>query len=139
MLEEVGNRLRVKSRQPFFHFSRLGENQREVRAPMTMITPEQQTAESAEVFEALKEAVRDLRREVQDLTDQAKSGEELKETAVTKPLGKIPGLIAHCAKAENTLNDCRNREAGIAQGGYALDLCKARADIGRKLDKLRAT
>ena len=96
---------------------------------MTIITPEQETEDSAEILRGLQEAIGALRR--------ARSGGELKETAVSGKTSKVAGLLAHCLKAENTLNDCRNRQAGIARGGYALDMDKARADIGCKLDRLR--
>ncbi len=104
---------------------------------MTMITPEQQIATSEEHFSALQTAIRDLRREIQSLREQATSGEEFNETAASKALVKASGMVATCVKVENYLNDCRNRQAGIARGGYALDLDRARADIGCKLDRLR--
>ena len=104
---------------------------------MTIITPEQETEDSAEILRGLQEAIGALRREIEGLTEQTRSGGELKETAVSSNTSKVAGLLAHCLKAENTLNDCRNRQAGIARGGYALDMDKARADIGCKLDRLR--
>lgn len=104
---------------------------------MTMITPEQEIADSEEHFRALQSAIRDLRREIQSLKEQAISGEELNETAASKALGKASGMVATCVKVETYLNDCRNRQAGIARGGYALDLDRARAEIGCKLDRLR--
>ncbi len=104
---------------------------------MTMITPEQEIATSEEHFKALQSAIRDLRREIESLREQATSGEELNETAASKALGKASGMVATCVKVESYLNDCRNRQAGIARGGYALDLDRARAEIGCKLDRLR--
>ncbi|MFD2739884.1 hypothetical protein ACFSUD_09915 [Sulfitobacter aestuarii] len=104
---------------------------------MTMITPEQDVAESAEILRSLQAAIAELRREIESLSQQARSGEEIRETAMSKPLGQVSGLLAHCLKAENTLNECRNRRAGIARGSYALDLDRARAEIGCKLDRLR--
>ena len=104
---------------------------------MTTTTQEQDVAYGAEVFEALCDAIRDLRRQIEGLTKQAQSGEDINETAATRSLKEIQGLVTQCAKAENYLNDCRNRQAGIARGGYALDLDKARFEIGCKLDRLR--
>lgn len=104
---------------------------------MALLTPEQEIEDSAEILRGLQEAIGALRREIEGLTEQARSGGELKETAVSGKTSKVAGLLAHCLKAENTLNDCRNRQAGIARGGYALDMDKARADIGCKLDRLR--
>ena len=44
---------------------------------MTMITPEQEIAESEELLSSLKDAIGDLRREVESLKKQARSGEEI--------------------------------------------------------------
>ncbi|NUH64586.1 hypothetical protein HTT03_04615 [Sulfitobacter sp. S0837] len=104
---------------------------------MTIVTPEQSVEDSAEILRGLQDALGALRREIEGLTEQAQSGGEIKETAVSGRTSKISSLLTHCLKAENTLNDCRNRQAGIARGGYALDMDKARADIGCKLDRLR--
>jgi cell division septum initiation protein DivIVA len=104
---------------------------------MTMITPEQEIATSEEHFKALQTAIRDLRREIMSLKEQANSGEEINETAASKALAKASGMVATCVKVENYLSECRNKQAGIARGGYALDLDRARADIGCKLDRLR--
>ena len=104
---------------------------------MTMITPEHEIAESEELLSSLKDAIGDLRREVESLKKQARSGEEINETAATKVIGKVTSIVGNCAKVETYLNECRNRQAGIARGGYALDLDKARVEIGGKLDRLR--
>jgi lipopolysaccharide biosynthesis regulator YciM len=104
---------------------------------MTIKTQEQDVAYSAEVFEALQNAVRDLRRRIEDLTTQAQSIEDIDGKAVMQALKEIQGLIPQCAKAENNLHENRNRQAGIARGAYTLDLDKARFEIGCKLDRLR--
>jgi hypothetical protein len=104
---------------------------------MTMITPEEEIAHGTEVLNALYESVRALRREIEELAKQAQLGENLNETDVAKPLRNVHGLVALCAKAESNLYECRSKQAGIAKGGYALDLDQARADIGCKLDRLR--
>ncbi|MGJ8628351.1 MAG: hypothetical protein ACSHXB_15430 [Sulfitobacter sp.] len=104
---------------------------------MTMITPEQEIADSEELLCSLKNAISDLRREIESLKEQVLSGEDINETAATKVVGKVTSMVGTCAKVETYLNDCRNRQAGIARGGYALDLAKARDQIGGKLDRLR--
>ena len=104
---------------------------------MTKITLEEDIARSAEILGSLQDTVRELRRQVENMAAQAKEGNTLDETALKKTLTQVSGMIGHCAKAENTLNECRRQQAGIARGGYALDLGKARADIGCKLDRLR--
>ena len=106
---------------------------------MTLMTPEDEVRNSQEILERLQRSIRDLRRDVEGLREQALSGEELNETAVCKELGKLPGLLRQCVVAENTLNECRKKQAGIAKGEHALDLEQIRIEIGCKLDKLRCT
>lgn len=104
---------------------------------MMIITPEQEVKECAEVLRGLKLSIAALRREFEDLLEKAQSGKEIKQTAVSKCVSEAKTMLASCVRAEIDLNDCRNKQAGIAQGGYALDLDAARADIGCKLDRLR--
>jgi chromosome segregation ATPase len=106
---------------------------------MTMITPEQEIARMEELYASVQETVSGLRREIENLKQQAESGEEINATAVAKTVQSISDAIGRCQKAELQLNDCRNRQAGIARGGYALDLDKARAEIGCRLDRLRCS
>jgi len=104
---------------------------------MTIITPEQDVETSAEILQALQDTVRQLRRDISDVIEQAATGETINDAAALKALSKVQGLIGACAKAEALLNEQRNKQAGIARGGHALDLATARADIGCKLDRLR--
>jgi hypothetical protein len=104
---------------------------------MTMITPEEEIAQAAELLNVLYDAIRTLRREIEGLANAVQSGEGINETAASQTLRNAPALLMQCVKAENFLNECRSKQAGIARGGYALDLDRARDDIGRKLDRLR--
>ncbi|HAR80871.1 MAG TPA: hypothetical protein DCS25_00565, partial [Sulfitobacter pontiacus] len=137
MLEDMGKRPRIKFRWPFFRVCSGWRSKTRGKSKMTMNTPEQEIAASEEQLQALQVAIRDLRREIESLREQARSGEEVNETAASKALGKASGMVATCVKVETYLNECRNRQAGIARGGYALDMERARADIGCKLDRLR--
>ena len=103
---------------------------------MTTITQDEITR-GEEVVAALYGAIRALRQQIEGQTRQLQSGEQIDETATARSLRNLRGLVAECAKAENYLNECKSREAGIARGGYALDLERARAEIGCKLDRLR--
>lgn len=104
---------------------------------MTMITPEQEMARTEELFASVVAHLSDLRREIESLKDKAKSGEDVSLTAVKQTAQQTADAIGRCHKVETLLNECRNRQAGIAKGGYALDLERARAEIGCKLDRLR--
>ncbi|WP_152466087.1 hypothetical protein [Sulfitobacter sp. THAF37] len=98
---------------------------------------QEEVAYNTEVLEALQSAIRDLRRRIEEITRQARSLEDIDPKAVSQGLKDIQALIPQCAKAENTLNESRNKQAGIARGHHALDLDRARAEIGCKLDRLR--
>ena len=104
---------------------------------MSTISPEEEVRQMEELFASILRAITELRQEIEDLSSGVEAGEAFNSTAATKTVQSVADLIGRCQKAEILLHDCRNRQAGIARGGYALDLDKARADIGCKLDSLR--
>ncbi|WP_432816817.1 hypothetical protein [Sulfitobacter sp. JB4-11] len=104
---------------------------------MTTITQEQEIAEGTELLAALYAAVRSLRREIEALTARVQVDDAMKETDISRPMTDVRGLVTQCTKAEIFLNECRKKQAGIARGDYALDLDRARSEIGCKLDRLR--
>lgn len=94
-------------------------------------------AEAEAMFASVHRSLAELREALESLKQQAISGEEIDATATTKTVSQLSEAVARCQKAGLILYDCRNKQAGIARGGYALDFDKARADIGCKLDRLR--
>ena len=104
---------------------------------MTTETQEDSVAQGEELLRSLHYAISSLRREIEALARQAESNSELNETATSQSLNKVRDLVVQCAKAENYIHEDKNKRAGIVQGGYALDLDRARAEIGCKLDRLR--
>jgi hypothetical protein len=104
---------------------------------MTTMTQEQEIAEGTEILASLYAAIRSLRHEIEALSERVRGGEPISETSVSKPMTDMRGLVAQCTKAELLLNECRNKQAGIARGDYALNLDRARVEIGCKLDRLR--
>ncbi|WP_259987047.1 hypothetical protein [Sulfitobacter sp. S190] len=109
---------------------------------MTVLTPahaDAELAETEELFLSVRRALADLRVELESLKQRAQAGEEINGTAASKTIASVGDAVGRCQKAELLLNDCRNKQAGIARGGHALDLDRARADIGCKLDRLRCT
>ncbi|UWR13242.1 hypothetical protein K3753_11485 [Sulfitobacter mediterraneus] len=135
-LADVNERPRGKPRGPFCVWL-VGNSLQEVCATMTVITPDEEIAHGVEILDALRAAIRVLRQEIEGQTQTARSGEDIDKTQMAKQLRDMQGLVTQCTKAEMFLNDCRNRQAGIARAGHALDLEQARADIGCKLDRLR--
>lgn len=105
---------------------------------MTLITPDNQVSDAAELLQSLKDTVRNLRRQAEDLRRQIEAGEDADLTSGSKQVGQVEGLIRSCQKVEVCLVEQRNRQVGIVQGGHALDLDQARFDIGCRLARLRA-
>jgi hypothetical protein len=94
-------------------------------------------AEAEAMFASVHRTLAELREALESLKQQAASGEEIDATMTSRTFIQLTDAVGRCQKAGLILNDCRNRQAGIARGGYALDFDKARADIGCKLDRLR--
>ena len=105
---------------------------------MTLFTPETQIALTEDRIASLVEVIAGLRKQIEALTKEAKAGGKVKETDVTKALSELGKAVVACTSMEAKLDECRNKQAGLGVGGYALDMAKARADIGCKLDRLRA-
>ena len=104
---------------------------------MTTIPLEQEIEDGTELLGSLHAAIRSLRREIEALTTRVSGEDTVQEKEVTRSMRDVSGLIVQCAKAEMNLDECKKKQAGIVQGGYALDLDQARIDIGCKLDRLR--
>ncbi len=121
-----------------FHFSRAEKLTHEVTANMTLITPEERISRTAELLQSLEVSIRGLRQAAEDLRNQIGAGGNADLAGTSKQLGQLEGLIRSCQKVETSFVEQHHRQAGIAQGGYALDLERARAEIGCRLARLRA-
>ena len=106
---------------------------------MTLMTPEHVASESQDLLNSVIGSIKDLRKEIEDLKEKVRAGDDLNATQTTKTVTHAATLLKTCQEVENRLVECRSKSAGIARGGYALDLERARADIGCKLDRLRCT
>lgn len=126
---------------PLFHVFRLEVSKRKDREQMN-IEPVPQLDELAHaeaMFASVQRSLAELREALESLKEQAITGGEIDATTASKTVLQLSETVGRCQKAGLILNDCRNKQAGIARGGYALDLDKARADIGCQLDRLRCT
>jgi hypothetical protein len=106
---------------------------------MTLLTPEHVASETENLLNSVIGSIKDLRLEIEDLKDRVRRGEGLEKTQSSRTVASATTLLKTCQEVENRLVECRSRSAGIAKGGYALDLERARAEIGCKLDRLRCT
>lgn len=136
MLEEVGDGPGV-TRWPFF-VSLVRKNSRmRSQANMTLITPEERMSRTADLLQSLETSIRDLRQAAEDLRKQIGTGEDADLAGSAKQFGQLEGLIRTCQKVETSFVEQHHRQAGIAQGGYALDLDRARFEVGCRLARLR--
>ena len=105
---------------------------------MILITPDERISRTADLLRSLEESVGNLRRQAEDLRKQIEAGEDADLLDGSKQVAKLDSLIGSCQKVEVKLGEYHNKQAGIAQGGYALDLEEARSEIGGRLARLRA-
>lgn len=104
---------------------------------MTLITPEERMSRTAELLQSLEASIRGLRQAAEDLRKQIGTGEDADLAGAGKQLGQLEGLIRSCQKVETSFVEQHHRQAGIVRGGYALDLERARFEIGCRLARLR--
>ncbi len=105
---------------------------------MTLITPEERISQTADLLQSLERSIRDLRQTAEELRQQIGAGEDADLAGASKQLGQLEGLIRSCQKVETSFVEQHHRQAGIAQRGYALDLERARFEVGCRLARLRA-
>ena len=103
------------------------------------VPPFDELAEAEAMFASVHRSLAELREALERLKEQATTGEEIDAITASKTVSQLSETVARCQKAGLILYDCRTKQAGIAQGGHALDLDQARADIGCKLDRLRCS
>lgn len=106
---------------------------------MTLITPELVESQTEDLLNSVIGSIKDLRNELQDLKERVRETDGAVTTQGSKTVTQAVSLLETCQKVENRLVECRSKHAGIVRGGYALDLERARASIGCKLDRLRCT
>ncbi|MCR9126072.1 MAG: hypothetical protein NXH82_08080 [Rhodobacteraceae bacterium] len=104
---------------------------------MTLITPEERVSRTAELVQSLQNSISELRHQIEDLKRQIAAGEEVELAGGIRQVAAADGLVRTCQKMEASLVEQYNRQIGIVQGGYALDLERARSEIGCRLARLR--
>ncbi len=104
---------------------------------MTLITPEHVESQTEDLLNSVIGTIRDLRKELEDLKERVRETDGAVTAQDSKAVTQAASLLETCQKVENRLVECRTKHAGIAHGGYALDLERARASIGCKLARLR--
>lgn len=105
---------------------------------MTLMTPEDRVAKTADLLRSLQDSIQDLRQTAEDLKRQIIAGEDADLTLGKRQVDEVGKLIRSCQIVEERFVEQQHKQAGIAAGGYALDLGRARAEIGCRLARLRA-
>ena len=105
---------------------------------MTVITANTDSVATQELLQTFLARIRDLRIVIDGLNQRVVDGEDIDFAMAQKLLWPSEGLVKTCLKLEASFADQKNRELGIAQGGYAIDLEQARFEIGCRLARLRA-
>lgn len=104
---------------------------------MDLITPEERVLRTEDLLVSVQNSIRALRKELEDLIQQIRSGEDADLSNGTKQVASAETLVRTCQKVEATLVEQSSRAVGIARGGYAIDLDQARFEIGCRLARLR--
>lgn len=104
---------------------------------MTLITPELEEARVEELFSSVQDSVRHLRHEFEALRERVAQGEDVKAAEIKSKISEMNSVMINCQKLEVSLADIRQKQSRIAQGGYAIDLDRARADIRCALARIR--
>ncbi|MEQ6247730.1 hypothetical protein ABMC89_02445 [Sulfitobacter sp. HNIBRBA3233] len=109
---------------------------------MKLVTPgcsADEVAEAQALYASVRRRLIELRDELEDLKERIAAGGEVDGTAAIKTLAQMNEVIGRCQKAELLVHECIHRQTGVARGGEAFDLERARTDIGCKLDRLRCS
>ncbi|WP_238364365.1 hypothetical protein [Mesobacterium pallidum] len=85
----------------------------------------------------LRLQLRETRGEWQEYRDRLHAGEVAGVSEVKASLRQVSELIRLVLILENRIDEQRKADAGVARGGYALDLDAARTEIRCRLDRLR--
>ena len=96
-------------------------------------------AHAEAMFASVQVTLAELREALECLKKQARAGEEIDATQTSKTFIQLTDAVWRCQQAGMILNDCRNKQAGIARGGYALDMGDPRGEVGLKRDRLRCS
>jgi hypothetical protein len=104
---------------------------------MTLIKLEQEASELSGHIGEIVEQLKDLKRELRMVQGYVQSEEPGHVREALRCAGDIRTFIRHAYEVEAKYNEERRRELGLA-GDAGFDLDAARAEIGCKLDRLRA-
>ena len=104
---------------------------------MTVNTPDEEIARHDALLALARTALSDLAAELENLKQQIRSGEDANLKDAATKLAALDGWLRNYVTLENRLAELRNRHRGPDRGGLALDLDRARFEVGCRLARLR--
>ena len=109
------------------------------KPPCTMIMTklDQSLADDLDFLSDTRAILRDLRKEIMAYRERLSCCDEGDSAAHSPDVKRLGTVLHNCIETENRIAKAREQQAGIAQAGVAFDIDAARAEIGRKLARLR--
>lgn len=104
---------------------------------MSLNTPEHKIAKDENLLETSRTSLRELAAEIENLKKQIRSGEDANLKEAATKLAALDGWLRNYVTVENRLAELRRKHCGPEAGGLALDLERARFEIGCRLARLR--
>lgn len=104
---------------------------------MTTKSDDLEVAQAEGLLRSARDAVGDLRREIEEIVARTQDEGTVDPADAKAAVNRLREAVIQCIKTETFLNECRSKQSGARAGSYALDLERARAEIGCKLGRLR--
>ncbi|WP_339766251.1 hypothetical protein [uncultured Pseudosulfitobacter sp.] len=104
---------------------------------MIIITPNEDTGQIQQALDTVYRELGELREQLAALKEEARNGGDADAKDVKATVASLRSSLETCMKLETQVAECRRKQSHIAQGGYALDLDAARAEVGCRLARLR--
>ncbi|MBM2292877.1 hypothetical protein JQX09_17245 [Sulfitobacter pseudonitzschiae] len=104
---------------------------------MINITPDEDAAQIQQALGTVYRELGELREQLAALKEEARDRGDADAKDVRATVASLRSSLETCMKLETQVAECRRKQSHIAQGGYALDLDAARAEVGCRLARLR--
>ena len=104
---------------------------------MTLNPPDQDIADDEDLLKTTIGSIRDLARQIENLKKQIQSGEDADLKTAAAQLSSLDAWMRNYVTTENRLAELKRKHRGPDDGGLALDLDRARFEIGCRLARIR--
>jgi hypothetical protein len=105
---------------------------------MNLKPPDQDIANDEDLLETTIGSLRDLAKQIENLKKQIQSGEDADLKTAGAQLTSLDAWMRNYVTTENRLAELRRKHRGPDDGGLALDLNRARFEIGCRLARIRS-